>query len=48
MAGNLGDLLKPEYLHQLPEAALKEMTITGLAPGTQLPQVLVALWAETN
>ena len=48
MAGNLGDLLKPEYLRQLPEAVPKEMTITGLAPGTQLPEDLVAQWADTN
>jgi len=48
MAGNLGDLLKPEHLRQLPEAVPKEMTITGLAPGTQLPEILVALWADTN
>eukprot|EP01042_Synura_sphagnicola_P000794 gene794-biopygen843 len=48
MAGNLGDLLKPEHLRQLPEAVPKEMTISGLAPGTQLPEILVALWADTN
>jgi len=48
MAGNLGDLLKSEYLRQLPEAVPNEMTITGLAPGTQLPEALVALWADTN
>ena len=48
MAGNLGDLLKPEHLRQLPEVVPKEMTITGLAPGTQLPEILVALWADTN
>ena len=48
MAGHLGDLLKPEHLRQLPEVVPKEMTITGLAPGTQLPEILVALWADTN
>ena len=48
MAGNLGDLLKLEYLRQLPEAVPNVMTITGLAPGTQLPEALVALWADTN
>ena len=46
MAGNLGNLLKPELLRQLPEAVPKEMTIRGLAPGTQLPEILVALWAD--
>ena len=48
MAGNLGNLPKPKLLRQLPEAVPKEMTVTGLAPGTQLPEILVALWADTN
>ena len=40
MAGNLGDLLKSEYLRQLPDVVPKEMIITGLAHGTQLPEDL--------
>jgi len=48
MAENLGDLLKSKHLRQLPEAVPKEMTITGLFPGTQLSEILVALWTDTN
>ena len=48
MAGNIGDLLRADYLAQFGTVIPQEMTITGVSPGTPLPAALVSLWADVN
>ena len=48
MAGNLGDLLRVDYIAQYGLTIPQEMFITGVAPGTPLAAALVSLWADVN
>ena len=48
MAGNIGDLLRADYLAQFGTVIPQEMFITGVSPGTPLPAALVSLWADVN
>jgi len=48
MAGNLGDLLRVEYIPQYGTLIPQEMFITGVHSGTPLASALVSLWADVN
>ena len=48
MAGNIGDLLRADYLAQFGTVIPQEMFITGVSPGTPLSAALVSLWADVN
>ena len=48
MAGNLGDLLRADYIAQYGLTIPQEMFIIGVSPGTPLAAALVLLWAAVN
>ena len=48
MAGNLGDLLRADYIAQYGLTIPQEMFIIGVSPGTPLAAALVSLWADVN
>jgi len=48
MAGNLGDLLRVDYIAQYGLTTPQAMFITGVSPGTPIAAALVSLWADVD